>query len=106
VAAERGRTSANFKESAMAFQKQNGKQPYKHKTNRGSMFENDHKTKDEQPDFTGSLDVNGTIFWISGWKDMTQAGKKKISVSVKVQEERPAEQSDRSAQQSRRQASW
>jgi hypothetical protein len=65
---------------------------YKHKTNRGSMFENDHKVEgDKRPDFTGSVDVNGTIFWISGWKEMTSQGKKKLSLSVKEQEERAPE---------------
>lgn len=83
----------------------NHKQPYKHKTNRGSMFENDHKTKETQPDFTGSVDVNGTIFWVSGWKEMTQAGKKRISLAVNVQEERPAAQG-RQQQQQRRDSKW
>ena len=83
----------------------NPKQPYKHKTNRGSMFENDHKTKDTQPDFTGSVDVNGQIYWISGWKEMSLNGKKKISLSVKLQEERP-EQRQTTQQPQRRNASW
>lgn len=83
----------------------NGKPPYKHKTNRGSMFENDHKTKEQQPDFTGSVDVNGTIFWISAWKEMTQGGKKRLSLSVKVQEERVAEPRP-SAPQTQRRSTW
>lgn len=83
----------------------NGKPPYKHKTNRGSMFENDHKTKEQQPDFTGSVDVNGTIYWISAWKDMSQAGKKKLSLSVKVQEERQLERQSQT-QPPRRASSW
>jgi hypothetical protein len=83
---------------------QSDKQPYKHKTNRGSMFENDHKSKDQQPDFTGSIDVNGTIYWISGWKEMTGTGKKRLSLSVKEQEER---QPERPTQPPRRQsAGW
>lgn len=82
----------------------NGKPPYKHKQNRGSMFENDHKTKDTQPDFTGSVDVNGTVYWISGWKDMVN-GKKKLSLSVKLQEERPQSQQPQQTQ-TRQRASW
>jgi hypothetical protein len=71
----------------MAF-KNGNKEPYKHKTNRGSMFDNDRKTKETQPDFTGSIDVNGTVFWINGWTGMTQNGKRKLSLSVQPQEER------------------
>ena len=81
------------------------KEKYTHKTNRGSLFENEHKEKDTQPDFTGSINVNGTVFWISGWKEMTQAGKKKLSLSVKEQEERPAE-APRQTFQQRRASSW
>ena len=85
----------------------NGKPKYQHKTNRGSMFENDHKTKETQPDFTGSVDVNGTIFWISGWKEMTQNGKKRLSLAVNVQEERPSGQQQQGRQQQqRREVKW
>lgn len=87
----------------------NGKPKYEHKRDRGSMFENDHKEKDAQPDFTGSVNINGTIYWISGWKDMTAAGKRKISLAVKLQEERQEEQrptQGRQAPPQSRRASW
>jgi hypothetical protein len=89
---------------------QNGQQPrgdrrgpYQHKENKGSMFENGHKTSDKHPDFTGSVNVNGTIYWLSAWKNMTHDGKKWLSVAVKLQEERPQEQ--RPSQAPRRQNS-
>jgi hypothetical protein len=82
------------------------KQPYRHKTNRGSMFENDRKTKDTQPDFTGSIDVNGTIYWLHAWKEMTQSGKKRLSVSVQVQEERSMEEQRQQPAPARRANSW
>lgn len=90
----------------MAFNGNSKKEPYKHKTNRGSMFENDHKTKEQQPDFTGSVDVNGTIYWISGWKEMTGTGKKRLSLSVKEQEERPTERQPNGQPQRRQATSW
>lgn len=66
-----------------------GKPPYKHKENRGSMFDNDRRKTDKHPDFTGSIDVEGVIYWISGWTGMTTDGKKrKISLSVQRQQER------------------
>lgn len=74
----------------MAFQKRNGngKEPYHHKTNRGSLFENDNKKTEKHPDFTGSIDVEGVIYWLSGWKAMTEDGRKRLSVAVTKQEER------------------
>lgn len=52
------------------------------------MFENDRKTKETQPDFNGTIDVAGTIYWINGWKAVTANGKKRLSLSVQLQEER------------------
>lgn len=66
----------------------NGKPKYKNKQNHGSMFENDRKEKETQPDFRGDIDINGVTYWISGWKAMTSNGKKRISLSVQLQEER------------------
>ncbi len=81
------------------------KTPYKHKPNRGSMFENDDKQKDSQPDFKGSIDVEGVIYWINGWKDTTMAGKHRLSLSVTHQEEldQPREQGQPRQPQGRQQ---
>lgn len=79
----------------------NGKTKYVHKDNRGSMWENDHKTTEKHPDFRGSLNVDGTVYWISGWTDMKN-GKRYMSLSVQPQEERtddarPTQQAKRPA---------
>lgn len=37
-------------------------------TNRGSIWKNDRKEKETQPDFKGSINVEGTEFWVSAWK--------------------------------------
>lgn len=67
----------------------NGKTPYKHKQNRGAMFDNDRKATEKHPDFTGSIDVEGVVYWISGWTGMTNDNRKrKISLSVQKQQER------------------
>lgn len=36
-------------------------------TNRGSIWENKKKEKPTQADFTGSLNVDGTDYWLNGW---------------------------------------
>ena len=34
---------------------------------RGSMFRNDRKTKDNQPDYRGSAQIEGVEYWVSAW---------------------------------------
>lgn len=93
----------------MAYGNGGGKPKYEHKLNRGSMFDNDHKTTEKHPDFTGSINVEGTVYWISGWTGMTTNGqKRKLTLSIKRRgkgpEERPT-QGGRQQQTSRR-SSW
>ena len=38
------------------------------KTNRGAAFKNEKKETENHPDLTGSLDVEGTEYWLSIWK--------------------------------------
>ena len=54
--------------------------------NRFVLFKNEKKTTDKHPNMTGTLDVNGVEYWISGW---TKEGKngKFISGSIKLKEE-------------------
>jgi hypothetical protein len=36
-------------------------------TNRGAIWKNDRKERDSQPDLRGSLNVEGTDYWVSAW---------------------------------------
>jgi hypothetical protein len=51
--------------------------------NRGSLFKNDKKTEDRHPDMSGTINIDGTEFWISGWKKTSKAGTGFISLSVR-----------------------
>jgi hypothetical protein len=62
-------------------------------SNRGSLFKNDKKTEDRHPDMSGSINIDGTEYWISGWKKQSKAGTGFISLSV-----RPKEQTRQSSQ--------
>jgi uncharacterized protein (DUF736 family) len=51
-------------------------------TNSGALFKNDKEGKDSRPDYRGTLNVNGTDFWISAWLKSSKAGQKYMSLSV------------------------
>ena len=38
----------------------------------GSLFVNQNKSKDTQPDYTGNCKVNGEEFRIAGWKNQSK----------------------------------
>lgn len=52
-------------------------------TNRGALFKNERKEKETQPDYTGSLNVDGVEFFLDAWLKTADSGRKFMSVSVK-----------------------
>lgn len=60
-------------------------------TNRGALFSNkENKTAENHPDYKGSINVNGTDFWLSAWLKTSKEGKKFMSLSVMPKESKPA----------------
>jgi hypothetical protein len=58
------------------------------KRNTGALFRDERKTKDEDRDYSGTLDVDGTEYWVSGWiKESKKTGKKYLSLSLKPKDE-------------------
>lgn len=60
-------------------------------TNSGSLFKNDRKENDRHPDYKGSLNVDGTEYWLSGWVKTAgpkakNPGMKFLSVAVSPKE--------------------
>lgn len=55
-------------------------------TNRGVLFRNDRKETETQPDFTGSIDVDGVDHYLSAWVKESKQGKKFFSLSVKAKD--------------------
>lgn len=66
-------------------------------TNRGVLFKNDRKEKDTQPDYTGSLNVDGVEFFLDAWLKDSQSGRRFMSVSVKRKEKQPEAPAPRQA---------
>jgi len=59
--------------------------------NRGSLFKNKRKEEEKHPDYNGSLNVNGTDYWISAWLQTSQkTGEKFMSLSIKPKQEQQA----------------
>jgi len=51
--------------------------------NRGSLFKNDRKDDAKFPDYKGSLNVDGTDYWLSAWIKVSKDGNKFMSLSIK-----------------------
>ena len=62
-------------------------------TNRGSLFKNDKKTEEKHPDMSGTINIDGTEFWISGWKKVSKAGTGFLSLSVRPKQEQTSKPS-------------
>ena len=60
------------------------KKPFKHKKNNGSLFKNKKKEKDTQPDYTGQVDVDDTLYNISAWLNEGKSGKKFLKLQVSI----------------------
>lgn len=52
-------------------------------TNRGSLFKNDRKDDAKFPDYKGSINVEGTEYWLSAWIKLSKDGNKFMSLSLK-----------------------
>jgi len=58
-------------------------------TNKGALFRNDDKDRD----YSGSINVEGTEYWLSGYVRTSKSGRKFLSLSVKPKQEKPKQDS-------------
>ena len=61
--------------------------------NRGSLFNNEKKTEDRHPDLSGSINIDGTEYWLSAWKKKSKAGTGFLSLSVRPKQEQTRQSS-------------
>lgn len=59
-------------------------------TNSGALFKNDKRTNDRQPEYKGSLNVEGTEYWVSAWVKTSKAGQKFFSLALTPKDAQPA----------------
>lgn len=56
---------------------------YEMRPSSGSLFKNDRKEKETQPDYKGKVMLpNGEVRWLSGWKKQTSAGDGWLSLAI------------------------
>lgn len=67
---------------------------YEQRDNSGSLFVNDRKERDNHPDYSGTIMVDGKLYWLSAWEKQGQRGAF-FSLSVKPKEERARASSER-----------
>ena len=49
----------------------------------GSIFVNDRKERDNQPDRTGSAMIDGVEYWVNGWMKKDKNGRPWMSLAFK-----------------------
>ena len=59
--------------------------PFELKDGDGSLFFNSRKTKENHPDYTGRVQLDGRQYRIAGWKRATKAGAGYLSLRVTAQ---------------------
>ena len=58
---------------------------YELKDGDGSLFFNSSKTKENHPDYTGRVQLDGRLYRIAGWKRSTKAGAGYLSLRITLQ---------------------
>jgi hypothetical protein len=54
---------------------------------RGSLFKNDRKLSDQDPDYKGEANIGGTTHWVSAWIKVAKNGSKYMSLSIRPKDE-------------------
>ena len=54
----------------------------------GKLWNNDKKESDKQPDFTGSLVLDGVKYSLAAWNNVSKAGDTYIGLRIKEWEDR------------------
>jgi len=60
-------------------------------TNTGILSRNTRRESDRHPEMTGTLNVDGVEYWLSGWsKERKDGSGRFLSLSVRRKEDKPA----------------
>ena len=65
-------------------------------TNTGALFKNDKQGNEKWPDYRGSVNVDGTEYWLNAWLKTSKKGEKFMSLTVKPKDgQKPRSESPR-----------
>ena len=64
---------------------------YEQKPNTGTLFANDRKEKESDPNAKGTALIDGVEYWISSWTNTSKDGKKYMKLSFSVKTPKPVE---------------
>lgn len=56
--------------------------------NTGALFVNKKKETEKHPDRTGTINVDGVDYWLSGWLKKAKDGSQYLSLAVKLKEQK------------------
>ena len=60
----------------------------------GSLWKNENKSKDNQPDYTGKINIGGSVMSLGAWKNTTDGGKTYLSIKLSEVQEQKSSPSD------------
>jgi len=60
---------------------------YRMKEKEGSVFKNKRKRRETDPDITGKAMLEGQLFYINGWRNVTAGGEGWYKLSFKAADE-------------------
>jgi|TARA_R100000687_G_scaffold21761_1_gene18088 uncharacterized protein (DUF736 family) len=60
----------------------------------GSLWKNENKSKDNQPDYTGKINIGGSVMSLGAWKNTTDGGKTYLSIKLSEVQEQKSPPSD------------
>jgi hypothetical protein len=63
---------------------------FNHNENYGNMFKNENKELETNADYTGTINVGGTLYFIDGWLREGAKGKY-LSIRVKQKDKQPTD---------------
>jgi len=65
-------------------QQENKTMAFQQKLNTGSLFKNHEKESERDRDYSGTINVDGREYWVSGWARTSKAGSRYLSLSLKA----------------------
>jgi uncharacterized protein (DUF736 family) len=63
---------------------------YQPKEGTGSLFKNEKKTAENQPDYRGSTNIGGTNYILAGWIKEAKNGSKFLSLKIQKEADNSA----------------